>query len=287
MKFEGIKKRQNSWATINLLTFFSFPVLIQEYAISFTPYFPHLTGCPSFTKTTTKNQGFLQGNNTDNWDAKIFSLVDKIKIKDFLQSEDPIILSEVFLKLDHQPDSKWQSLGLKLGMEHDDLQQIKIDCANQNENPARGLIEYIYRRDPTMTMAIFKKHLTNIQRNDVEYKLDSMKGVFETSSHNCNIIHKTIMHVRNGPIRWQFLVRLLCKLWECCSSQNGRVTRQLMTEQIPCFHASAHVWITNDVKMWYEQKSVTDILTTFWRLLWSIIIQTQGNKAIKIRLVSK
>lgn len=188
VKFEGIKKRQNSSATINLLTFFSFPVLIQEFAISFTPYFPHLTGCPSFTKTTTKNQGFLQGNNTDNWDAKIFSLVDKIKIKDFLQSEDPIILSEVFLKLDHQPDSKWQSLGLKLGMEHDDLQQIKIDCANQNENPAHGLIEYIYRREPTMTMAIFKKHLTNIQRNDVEYKLDSMKGVFVMSSHNCNII---------------------------------------------------------------------------------------------------
>ena len=183
-----VKKRQNSWATINLLTFFSFPVLIQEFAISFAPYFPHLTGCPSFTKTTTKNQGFLQGNNTDIWDAKIFSLVDEIKITDFLQSEDPIILSKVFLKLDHLPDSKWQSLGLKLGMEHEDLKQIKIDCANQNENPAQGLIEYIYRRDPTMTMGRFKKHLTNIQRNDVKDKLDSMKGVFVMSSNICNII---------------------------------------------------------------------------------------------------
>lgn len=115
-------------------------------------------------------------------------MVDKIKIKDFLQSEDPIILSEVFLKLDHLPDSKWQSLGLKLGMEHDDLQQIKIDCANQNENPAHGLIEYIYRREPTMTMDRFKKHLTNIQRNDVKDKLDSKKGVFEMSGNICNII---------------------------------------------------------------------------------------------------
>ena len=115
-------------------------------------------------------------------------MVDKIKIQDFLQSEDPINLGNVFLKLDHLPDSKWQKLGLKLGMEHEDLQQIKTTCENQNENPAHGLIEYIYRRDPTMTMGRFKKHLTNIQRNDVKDKLDSMKGVFVMSSNICNII---------------------------------------------------------------------------------------------------
>ncbi|CAH3037869.1 unnamed protein product [Pocillopora meandrina] len=125
---------------------------------------------------------------------------DKIKIKDFLQSQDPIILSEVFLKLDHLPDSKWQSLGLKLGMEHDDLQQIKIDCANQNENPAHELIEYIYRREPTMTMGRFKKHLTNIQRNDVKDKLDSMKDTLTIKDLFDDLdLMRVITSMLNGP----------------------------------------------------------------------------------------
>lgn len=187
VKFEESKKRQNSWDHHQFIDFLFLSCSASRICYQLCTIFSPPNRVPFIYKNNNnKKPRFFQGSNTDNWDANIFSLVDKIKIKDFLQSEDPIILSKVFLKLDHLPDSNWQSLGLNLGMEHEDLQQIKIDCANQNENPAHELIEYIYRRDPTMTISIFKKHLTNIQRNDVEYELDSMKGVM--SSNNCDII---------------------------------------------------------------------------------------------------
>lgn len=125
---------------------------------------------------------------------------DGIKIKDFLQSQDPITLSRVFLKLDHLPDGKWQSLGLKLGVEHEGLEQIKIDCANLNENPAHVVIEYIYRRYPTMSMGKFKKYLTDINRNDVKDKLNEMKDTLTIKDLFDDLdLMRVITSMLNGP----------------------------------------------------------------------------------------
>ena len=62
-------------------------------------------------------------------------------------------------------------------MAPEDLNSIKIDCANQCQNPAEEVIEVIYRSNPTMTMGQFKKHLTDIKRKDVKNKLDDLKGM--------------------------------------------------------------------------------------------------------------
>lgn len=102
-----------------------------------------------------------------------------MEIGNFLEKQPPVFLNKVFLKLDHLPTDQWQTLGLNLGVERDNLRHILTDCANQNQNPAQHVIGYIFRSHPTMLMGQFKKYLSDIKRNDVKARLDDMKGIFE------------------------------------------------------------------------------------------------------------
>ncbi|CAH3037873.1 unnamed protein product [Pocillopora meandrina] len=102
-------------------------------------------------------------------------LHDNMEIGNFLETQPPVFLNKVFLKLDHLPTDQWQTLGLNLGVERDNLRHIMTDCANQNQNPAQHVIGYIFRSHPTMLMGQFKKYLSDIKRNDVKARLDDMK----------------------------------------------------------------------------------------------------------------
>lgn len=97
-----------------------------------------------------------------------------MEIGEFLETYPPTNLSTVFFKLDHLPKDQWHTLGLNLGVERVNLWHIETSCANQNQNPAQHVIEYIYRSKPTMLMGTFKKHLSDIKRNDVNIKLEDM-----------------------------------------------------------------------------------------------------------------
>ncbi len=111
----------------------------------------------------------------------LFVISDQMTIEDFLESEDPSIPGKVCIALDLQPDEKWQKLGIKLGVEHQDLSAIKIDCANQHQNPAGDVIEVICAKKPTMTISQFKEHLKNIKRTDVKNKLGNLKGMYDAA----------------------------------------------------------------------------------------------------------
>lgn len=107
----------------------------------------------------------------------LFLISDQMTIEEFLESADPNIPGRVFIALDLQPDEKWQNLGIKLGVEHQDLSGIRIDCANQHQNPAGEVIEWIRASKPTMTIGQFKEHLKNIKRVDVMNKLKNLSGM--------------------------------------------------------------------------------------------------------------
>ena len=79
--------------------------------------------------------------------------------------------------LDLLPEETWRKLGVCLGVDHKKLTQIKIDCANQQENPAGHVIDIIYRSQPRMPIMQLKKHLEGIERLDVAKKLDKLSGM--------------------------------------------------------------------------------------------------------------
>lgn len=100
-------------------------------------------------------------------------------IETFLEETDPSIPGKVFITLDPLTDEKWQELGIKLGVDRNDLKGIMIDCANQHQNPAGDVMEVIYTRNPTMTIGQFKKKLINLRRTDVKNKLDHLEGKYK------------------------------------------------------------------------------------------------------------
>lgn len=113
-----------------------------------------------------------------------FSLIDDEKVVDFLESSDLNIPGRVLIMLDLIPEETWRNLGVNLGVDRKKLKQIKIDCANQQENPAGHAINIIYRSQPTMPITQLKKHLTDIERNDVAKKLDKLSGMSGTITSN-------------------------------------------------------------------------------------------------------
>ena len=100
-----------------------------------------------------------------------------MKVVDFLESSNLNIPGRVLITLDLIPEETWRNLGVNLGVDRKKLKQIKIDCANQQENPASHVINIIYRSNPTMPIMQLRKHLTDIERTDVAEKLDKLSGM--------------------------------------------------------------------------------------------------------------
>lgn len=86
--------------------------------------------------------------------------------------------------LDLIPEETWRNLGVHLGVDRKKLKQIKIDCANQQENPAGHVVNMIYRSQPTMPIMQLRKYLTDIGRIDVAKKLDKLSGMSVTNTSN-------------------------------------------------------------------------------------------------------
>ena len=110
----------------------------------------------------------------------MFLISDHITIETFVEETDPNIPCRVFITLDLLTDEKWQELGIKLGVDRNDLKGIITDCANQHQNPAGGVMEVICAYYPTMTIGQFKKKLINIKRTDVKNKLDHLEGKYKS-----------------------------------------------------------------------------------------------------------
>ncbi len=99
-----------------------------------------------------------------------------MKVEAFLESADLNIPGKVLNMLNQLPEETWLNLGVQLGVDREKLKRIKIDGANQQQNPAGHVINLIYSSDPTMTIGQFKKHLKNIERAEVAKKLDELQG---------------------------------------------------------------------------------------------------------------
>ena len=100
-------------------------------------------------------------------------------IETFLEETDPNIPGRVFTELDLVIDERWQELGIKLGVDREDLKGITTDCANQHQNPAGDVMQVICATHPEMTIRQFKKKLINIKRIDVKNKLDHLEGKYK------------------------------------------------------------------------------------------------------------
>ena len=104
-------------------------------------------------------------------------MAENMTVVEFFESEDPSTTGRVLIMLDLTTDGKWQSLGIAIGLEAQKLKQIRVDCANQQENPALHVINIVYTSQPRMIIGQFQKKLTDIERSDVARKLDKLPGM--------------------------------------------------------------------------------------------------------------
>ncbi len=100
-----------------------------------------------------------------------------MKVQEFLELPDQNIPGRVLIMLDLLPEETWQNLGVNLGVDREKLKCIKIDCANQQQNPAGHLMDIIKSSQPTMTIGHLKNRLTVIERNDVAETLAELQGM--------------------------------------------------------------------------------------------------------------
>ncbi|KAL9988352.1 hypothetical protein ACROYT_G002788 [Oculina patagonica] len=103
------------------------------------------------------------------------NLDDDMKVQEFLELPDQNIPGRVLIMLDLLPEETWQNLGVNLGVDREKLKCIKIDCANQQQNPAGHLMDIIKSSQPTMTIGQLKNRLTVIERNDVAETLAELQ----------------------------------------------------------------------------------------------------------------
>ena len=98
-------------------------------------------------------------------------------VEEFFDSPNQNNTGTVLLMLDLIDIEKWQSLGIRLGINQESLAQIVTDCVNRQENPGGHVLNIISITNPTMTIGWFKKTLEKIRRSDIAAKLEKLSGM--------------------------------------------------------------------------------------------------------------